>query len=150
MVLFGLGTVLLVIFLVKPKTMHFYLLHANSCYFSVGFVCFVYIQVSFLVEPYMYITKYIYIKSTTVYVPSSKLGLSRPLSRQRVCPSRRYQRGAHSPAYEGLGESQFRRLEKKLSTLPTLWCTYTERGVLLVPTAHYTTRQLRKMCAIFF
>jgi hypothetical protein len=29
--------------------------------------------------------------------------------------------GAHSPAGEGLGESQFRRLEKKLSTLPTLW-----------------------------
>ncbi len=28
--------------------------------------------------------------------------------------------GAHSPAGEGLGESQFRRLEKKLSTLPTL------------------------------
>jgi hypothetical protein len=27
--------------------------------------------------------------------------------------------GAHSPAGEGLGESQFRRLEKKLSTLPT-------------------------------
>jgi hypothetical protein len=26
--------------------------------------------------------------------------------------------GAHSPAGEGLGESQFRRLEKKLSTLP--------------------------------
>ncbi len=30
-------------------------------------------------------------------------------------------RGAHSPAGEGLVESQFRRLEKKLSTLPTLW-----------------------------
>ena len=29
--------------------------------------------------------------------------------------------GAHSPAGEGLGESQFQRLEKKLSTLPTLW-----------------------------
>jgi hypothetical protein len=29
--------------------------------------------------------------------------------------------GAHSSAGEGLGESQFRRLEKKLSTLPTLW-----------------------------
>ncbi len=29
--------------------------------------------------------------------------------------------GAHSPAGEGLGESQFRRLEKKVSTLPTLW-----------------------------
>jgi hypothetical protein len=28
---------------------------------------------------------------------------------------------AHSPAGEGLGESHFRRLEKKLSTLPTLW-----------------------------
>ncbi len=28
--------------------------------------------------------------------------------------------GAHSPAGEGLGESPFRRLEKKLSTLPTL------------------------------
>jgi hypothetical protein len=29
--------------------------------------------------------------------------------------------GAHSPAGEGLGKSQFRRLEKKLSTLLTLW-----------------------------
>jgi hypothetical protein len=28
--------------------------------------------------------------------------------------------GDHLPAGEGLGESQFRRLEKKLSTLPTL------------------------------
>ncbi len=26
-----------------------------------------------------------------------------------------------SPAAVGVGESQFRRLEKKLSTLPTLW-----------------------------
>jgi hypothetical protein len=32
-------------------------------------------------------TKYVYIKSTIVYVPSSELGLSQPLSRQRVCPS---------------------------------------------------------------
>jgi hypothetical protein len=57
---------------------------------------------------------------TTVYVPSSELGLSHPLSRQRVCPSPRNQRGggAHSLAGEGLGESQFLRLEKKLSTLP--------------------------------
>ncbi len=29
--------------------------------------------------------------------------------------------GTHSPAGEGLGESQFWRLEIKLSTLPTLW-----------------------------
>jgi hypothetical protein len=29
--------------------------------------------------------------------------------------------GAHTRAGEGLGESQFQRLEEKLSTLPTLW-----------------------------
>ena len=29
--------------------------------------------------------------------------------------------GQHSPAGEGVGESPFRRLEKKLSTLPPLW-----------------------------
>ncbi len=32
---------------------------------------------------------------------------------------------AHSPAGEGLGESQFRRQEKKLSTLPTLCVQHT-------------------------
>jgi hypothetical protein len=31
--------------------------------------------------------------------------------------------GAHSPAGEGLREPKFRRLEEKLSTLPTLWYT---------------------------
>jgi hypothetical protein len=31
--------------------------------------------------------------------------------------------GAHSPAGGGLGKSQFRRLEEKLSTLPTQWVT---------------------------
>ncbi len=41
-------------------------------------------------------TKYIHIKSTTVYVLSLELGLSHPLSRQRVCPSPRNQRvGGH-------------------------------------------------------
>ncbi len=55
-------------------------------------------------------------------VPSSELGLPHPLSRQRVCPSSgNKDGGAHSPAGEGLEESKFRRLEKKLSTLPTLW-----------------------------
>jgi hypothetical protein len=29
--------------------------------------------------------------------------------------------GAHSPAAKGVGEFQFRRLEKKFRTLPTLW-----------------------------
>ncbi len=67
------------------------------------------------------------IKSTTVYVPSSELGLSHgPLSPASVlhCPSPRKQKGGgvHSPACEGMGESQFRRLEKSLS----LWllCGY--------------------------
>ncbi len=46
-------------------------------------------------------TKYVYIKSITVYVHSSEL------------------------------ESQFRRLEKKLRTLPTLW------RVMSVPLRHY-------------
>jgi hypothetical protein len=66
-------------------------------------------------------TMHIHIQSTTVYVPSSGLRLSHPLPRQRVCPSPRNQRGgAHLRAGEGLGESQFQRLEKKLSTLSTL------------------------------
>jgi hypothetical protein len=42
-----------------------------------------------------------------------------PLSQARV-PLPPEPGGAHSPAGEGLGEFQFRRLEKKLSTLPTL------------------------------
>ncbi len=37
--------------------------------------------------------------------------------------------GAHPPAGEGLhGESQFRRLENKLSTLPTLWTKPSKPG----------------------
>ncbi len=71
-------------------------------------------------------TKYVKIKSTTVYAHSSKLGLSQPLSCQRVCPSpqnRGVGWGAHSPAGEGLGESQFRRLEKRLAL-----CLLCEQG----------------------
>jgi hypothetical protein len=40
------------------------------------------------------VPKYLYIKSTTVYVPSSELGLYQPLYRQRVC---------HSPQNRGGG-----------------------------------------------
>jgi hypothetical protein len=66
-------------------------------------------------------TKYIHINSTTVYVPALGLGLSHPLSRQRVCPSPRNQIVVGTLACGwGVGESQFQRLEKKLSTLPTL------------------------------
>ncbi len=57
-----------------------------------------------------------------MYVPSSEYRLSRPLSLKRVCPPPRNQRvGAHSPAGEGVGEFKFGRLEKKPSTLSTLW-----------------------------
>jgi hypothetical protein len=72
-------------------------------------------------------TKYIYIYIERVpqcSVPSSELRLFHHLCRQRMLPSLRNQRRGggvtHSPAGEGLEESQFRRLEKKLSTLLTL------------------------------
>jgi hypothetical protein len=41
-------------------------------------------------------TKYVYIKSTTVYVPSSEMGLSLPLSPQQVCPSPQNRRERHT------------------------------------------------------
>jgi hypothetical protein len=46
-----------------------------------------------------------------------ELGLAHPLFRQRVCPPAPGTKGggAHSPAGEGLGESQFLRLEKSLA-----------------------------------
>jgi len=64
-----------------------------------------------------------------MYVLSSELGLSQHLSRQRVYPYPEQGGGAHSPAEEGLGGFQFRRLEKKLSTLPTLWNILSSRQV---------------------
>ncbi len=49
-----------------------------------------------------------------------------PVSPQRVCPPPLNQMwgGTHSPTGEGVGCSQFGRLEKKPSTLSTLWLTY--------------------------
>jgi hypothetical protein len=66
-----------------------------------------------------------------------------PLARECAPPPRTRGGGAHSPAGEGLGESQFRRLEKKLSTLPTLICdgmlVSVWQGVLPVPTYQLTS-----------
>jgi hypothetical protein len=47
-----------------------------------------------------------------------------PCSRKLGCPPppRNQRGGGHSPASEGMGKSQFRRVEKKLSILSTLWC----------------------------
>ncbi len=53
-------------------------------------------------------------------VPSLELGLSHPLSRKRLrSPPPNQRRGTYLPATKGVGESQFRRLERKLSTLST-------------------------------
>ncbi len=50
--------------------------------------------------------------------------------------------GAHSPAAKGVGESQFRRQEKKRSTLPTLWFVWTRfKNVEL---SHERTREKRR------
>ncbi len=63
-------------------------------------------------------TKNINIKSTTVYVPRRNWDSSNPSLARECAPSLQNRgEGAHSPAGEGLGESQFRRLESKLSTL---------------------------------
>jgi hypothetical protein len=51
--------------------------------------------------------KNIYIKSTTVYVPSLELGLSHPLSRQRVC---------FSPGTKGEGETKRVKTTSRVST----------------------------------
>jgi hypothetical protein len=91
-------------------------------------------------------TKYVYIRSTTVFVSSSELGLSQPLSHHS--PRTRGGGGAHSPAGERLGESQFRRLEKKLSTLPTLcWCSNPARQVKVF---HSPNRNVHFLSSIYY
>ncbi len=58
-----------------------------------------------------------------MYGPSSELRLPQPLSRKRLCPPPPRTKGwvGTLACGWGVGESQFRRLEKKLCTLPTLW-----------------------------
>ena len=63
------------------------------------------------------ITMFIYIKSTTVYVPSPNPSLAS----ECAPPPGTMGGGGHTRAGKGLGESQFQQLEKKLSTLLTLW-----------------------------
>jgi hypothetical protein len=68
---------------------------------------------------------------TGTVCPLVGIGTLPPLLSPASVPLPPNQRGgqwAHSPAGEGLGESQFRRLEKKLSTLPTLWTHLTSQG----------------------
>ncbi len=63
-------------------------------------------------------SKHIKSWSTTVYVLSSELGLSHPFLASECAPP-------PQAKGDGLGESQFWRLEKKLSNLPTLWLLLT-------------------------
>jgi hypothetical protein len=62
-----------------------------------------------------YTTKYVYVKSTTVFVPSSELGLSQPSLASECAPPPRTGGGGTLAWGEGLGESQFRRQEKSLA-----------------------------------
>jgi hypothetical protein len=83
-------------------------------------------------------TKYVYIQSTTVYVPSSQLGLSHPLSRQRVCPSPRYQGGGHTRLrVRGWGSPNSDDWRKSLALCLLFfcdrWCCKRSSVLLLLP-----------------
>jgi hypothetical protein len=62
-----------------------------------------------------------YTYSTTVYVPSSELGPPNPSPASACVPPPEQKGGANSVQVRGGGESQCGRLEKKPSTLSTLW-----------------------------
>jgi hypothetical protein len=68
------------------------------------------------------IAKYVYIKSTTAYVPSSEMGLSQPLSRQRVCPFPQNRGGAHLLRVRGWGSPNSDDWRKSLALC--LLCGY--------------------------
>ncbi len=59
-----------------------------------------------------------------------------------VCPPPQTGGGAHSPEGEGLGKSKFRRLEKKLSTLPTLHPSMTWIARAFLMTSYWMTSPL--------
>jgi hypothetical protein len=97
-------------------------------------------------------TKFIYtrIKSTgtTVYVPSSEWDTPTPSPASECAPPepKGGGGGAHTPAVEGVGESQFRRLEKKLRTLPTLWVkTNYATNLMQVQNVRVETREVQNI-----
>ncbi len=66
--------------------------------------------------------KYLYIKIITVYVPSSELGLSQPLSRKLVCPYPQNRgRGGTRLRVRGWGSPNSDDLRKSLALFPTIW-----------------------------
>jgi hypothetical protein len=68
-----------------------------------------------------------------------EISLSQPFSRQRGGGR------ASSPGDEGLGESQFRRLEKNLSTLPTLWVLLMPYGLRIMTVCHCAWSQFKHL-----
>jgi hypothetical protein len=81
---------------------------------------------------------YIYIQSTTVYVPTSEIETPpTPLPQASVPPTPEPKGGGHTrQRVGGMGESQFRRLEKKLISLPTLCnLNWDLRPAVLLPAA---------------
>ncbi len=73
---------------------------------------------------------HIYLENHSV-CPLVGIGPPHPLSRKQVCslhPEPKGGAGAHSPAGKEVGESQFQRLEKRFSILPTLWLWYLCNG----------------------
>ncbi len=80
-------------------------------------------------------TQYMYIKSTTVYVPSPELGLSHRLSRQRVCPSPQNQRRGALACGLGVGVVPIPTTGERLSTLPTL-CFSSKLNTISPTTSH--------------
>jgi hypothetical protein len=77
-------------------------------------------------------TKYVYIKSTTVYVPSSKLVW--PLSRKRVCPPspRTKGWGAHSMRLSGWGSPNSDDWRKSLALCLLCDVTHAVRGIGII------------------
>ncbi len=71
-------------------------------------------------------TKYVYKEYHSV-CPLVGIG-TLPTPRQQLCPSPHMGGGGHTRLGEGLGEPEFRRREKKFSTLPTLWAKGTRAG----------------------
>ncbi len=71
----------------------------------------------------VYSSKYIYTKSTTVSVPSSELGPPNPSPASECVSPLGTKGGGHTRLRVRGWGAQIGRLEKRPSTLSTLWCT---------------------------
>jgi hypothetical protein len=88
---------------------------------------------------WVYTTKYVHIKSTTVYAPRWNWDSPQPPTRRLVCPLPPVVLGGgeHSLARKGLGESQFRR---GAYTVVLFICTY----FVVYTVQHFTVHKLNR------